>query len=641
LKDDILQPQPHTKPVTIAPEVIPPSITTFLSQSFNISVDTVDHLWEIMKDLVWTLLSAAEEQADEEASFKIHGHPLGLTARVLYPPVKTCINPECTAWQLGSLLKKEEQRRVVVFTHASGAHPAWSIHLKCRACNTNYHHNYSVKNKTCTYYGGIPSHIQVTEHQFVKLELAMQWIDLMQIVVSAMNCACLYEITQTCSSIERNESWQFLSSLTMREVWDAFVIVSLLDHQQTQRGQLQVPHDGDQKDHYTAAMCACTKQIMTHGQEELPHACYGCMQVYTSPDGTLQSTEVIVTDGVTVGRPCCAIPRCKNPLTTNHRRYCLEHQNLESVCAVEGCGQAVTSDPKTGKLQKACNDPVHVKMEAANTESSHSGKSRTQRNKIVKLNDAMESSMHDLIDKVESIPLQDTNEWYEHEIATGAVHLVQASVTTSTGVSDLAPNEPSNHDNGVPACSGKDAPVKLKAVFHRQCTNNEQLIVRPCGIISGRGTMYHHEAISNVLILVEKIFSLPHAQKLQHMIYDSNCNVLREVESRNIKFFCGMGMCVDAFHHRTKHKASDTFCREWCDMRAYPELLDTNGKFYFNSSIAEQTNVWFGSFHNICWEMTPVKYDFFLDEMILRCNCVTIATLHAQGKYPHHPHTSH
>ncbi|KAG1892917.1 uncharacterized protein F5891DRAFT_1197022 [Suillus fuscotomentosus] len=484
LKDNILQPQPHTEPVTIAPEVIPPSITTFLSQSFNISVDAVDHLWEIMKDLVWTLPDAAEEQADEEASFKIHGHPLGLTVCVLYPPVKMCINPECTAWQLGSLLKKEEQQCVVVFTHASGAHPAWSIHLKFQACNTNYHHNYSVKNKTRTYYGGIPLHIQVTEHQFVELELAMQWIDLMQIAVSVTNCTCLYEIAQTHSSTERDESWQFLSSLTTWEVWDAFVIVSLLDHQQTRRGQLQVPHDGDQKDCYTAVMHACTEWIMTHGQEELPHACYGCMRAYTSPDGTLQSTEVIVTDGVTVGWPCCAIPWCKNPLTTNHHRYCLEHQNLKSVCAVEGCGQAVTSDPKTGKLLKACNDPVHVKMEAVNMESSRSGKSRTQHNKIARLDNAMEY-MHDLINKVESIPLQDTDEWYEHEIATGAVRLVQASVTTSTGVSDLAPNEPSNHDNGVPACSGKDAPVKLKAVFRRQRMNNEQLIVWPCGIISG------------------------------------------------------------------------------------------------------------------------------------------------------------
>ncbi|KAG1881012.1 uncharacterized protein F5891DRAFT_1204281 [Suillus fuscotomentosus] len=337
------------------------------------------------------------------------------------------------------------------------------------ACNTNYHHNYSVKNKTRTYYGGMPSHIQVAEHQFVELELALQRIDL---IVSATNSR-LYEIAQARSSTERDKSWQFLTLLTTREVWDAFVIVALLDHQQMQGGRLQVPHDGDQKDRYTAAMGARTEQIITHGQEELPHACYGCMRVFTSPDGLLPSTEVIVTDGVIVGRPCRAIPRCKNPLMTHRCRYCLEHQTLESICAVEGCSQVVTRDPQTGKLLKACDDPFHTKMEAANTESSRSGKSRTQRNKTAKFNDVMESSMHDLTNGVKSIPLQDADEWYEREVATGAVRLVQASMTTSTGVSDLAPNEPSNCDNSVR--SGKDAPVKLKAVFRRHRANNEQL----------------------------------------------------------------------------------------------------------------------------------------------------------------------
>jgi hypothetical protein len=72
-------------------------------------------------------------------------------------------------------------------------------------------------------------------------------------------------------------------------------------------------------------------------------------------------------------------------------------------------------------------------------------------------------------------------------------------------------------------------------------------------------------------------------------------------------------------------------------MKAYPELLDDNGKYYFNSLIAEQTNVWFGGFHNICQEMMPVKYDFFLDEMILHQNRMTVATLRIQGKLPHHP----
>jgi hypothetical protein len=138
--------------------------------------------------------------------------------------------------------------------------------------------------------------------------------------------------------------------------------------------------------------------------------------------------------------------------------------------------------------------------------------------------------------------------------------------------------------------------------------------------------------------MIEQLYSLPRARKPQHLIYDSNCNALREVLNRRIKFFDGMGMCVDAFHHKNKHKASDTFCRDRCDMKAYPELLDDDGKYYFNSSIAEQTNVWFGAFHNICREMTPVRYDFFLDEMIKRRNRITVHTLRAQGRHPHHPH---
>ena len=89
---------------------------------------------------------------------------------------------------------------MIVFTHADGAHPAWSVHLKCRrksptpctlsirwstipclVCHTNYHNNYSVQAGIRTYYPGVPPFIQVGEHQFVQRELVMQWIDLMQV----------------------------------------------------------------------------------------------------------------------------------------------------------------------------------------------------------------------------------------------------------------------------------------------------------------------------------------------------------------------------------------------------------------------------------------------------------------------------
>ena len=56
--------------------------------------------------------------------------------------------------------------------------------------------------------------------------------------------------------------------------------------------------------------------------------------------------------------------------------------------------------------------------------------------------------------------------------------------------------------------------------------------------------------------------------------------------------------------------------------------------WFFNSSIAEQTNVWLGGYHAICWEMLVDKYDFFLDQMILHRNCITKAKLETQGHCP-------
>jgi len=39
---------------------------------------------------------------------------------------------------------------------------------------------------------------------------------------------------------------------------------------------------------------------------------------------------------------------------------------------------------------------------------------------------------------------------------------------------------------------------------------------------------------------------------------------------------------------------------------------------FFNASIAEQTNVWLEGYHSMCWEMHVDKYNYFLDEMIMR-----------------------
>jgi hypothetical protein len=129
-----------------------------------------------------------------------------------------------------------------------------------------------------------------------------------------------------------------------------------------------------------------------------------------------------------------------------------------------------------------------MKMEDARAVLSRSGKSKTQRMKTAKLNDALIASSEDHPE--DPLPVEDVDEWYEHDESTGNVRLKQALTVSSTGVSHVLP---------VEACPSKDTP-KLKAIFFRKRTNNEQLFVRPCGVISGRGTMYHHEAVSNVLV---------------------------------------------------------------------------------------------------------------------------------------------
>jgi hypothetical protein len=87
-----------------------------------------------------------------------------------------------------------------------GALPVRSVHLYCNSrsfvlrlnrlhmiqvililsflsleCQTNYHHNFRVKDGIRTYYDGIPAVIQVGEHQFAEKRLVQLWISLMLI----------------------------------------------------------------------------------------------------------------------------------------------------------------------------------------------------------------------------------------------------------------------------------------------------------------------------------------------------------------------------------------------------------------------------------------------------------------------------
>jgi len=107
-----------------------------------------------------------------------------------------------------------------------------------------------------------------------------------------------------------------------------------------------------------------------------------------------------------------------------------------------------------------------------------------------------------------------------------------------------------------------------------------------------------------------------------HIFFDNNCSIAKIV--KNDPVFKNVGLTVDVFHFKCKHSEEDRFCQENCDPSKYPELLGEDGKaWYFNSSIAEQTNAWLGGYQAICREMTTHRYNFFLDEMIRCRNIMT------------------
>jgi hypothetical protein len=117
-----------------------------------------------------------------------------------------------------------------------------------------------------------------------------------------------------------------------------------------------------------------------------------------------------------------------------------------------------------------------------------------------------------------------------------------------------------------------------------------------------------------------------------HVFFDNNCQLTLHV--KDDPFFQDIGLSVDVFHFKCKHSKQDTFCQENCNPAAFPELKTDTSEWYFNSSACEQTNSWFGNFNPITRGMKPVKFDFFLDEMILCRNEQTLKKLEKTGKNP-------
>lgn len=117
-------------------------------------------------------------------------------------------------------------------------------------------------------------------------------------------------------------------------------------------------------------------------------------------------------------------------------------------------------------------------------------------------------------------------------------------------------------------------------------------------------------------------------------LYDNNCRLYIYSAANDETLHEEIGLPVDVFHWKCKHKQSDDACSIHCNPYAFPQIRRDDDTWYFNSSIAEQTNVWMGGYHPVIREMTSLKYDFFLDEMIKEKNIMTLERLEAKGCVP-------
>ncbi|OJT04033.1 hypothetical protein TRAPUB_5269 [Trametes pubescens] len=216
-------------------------------------------------------------------------------------------------------------------------------------------------------------------------------------------------------------------------------------------------------------------------------------------------------------------------------------------------------------------------------------------------------------------------------------------MSSNPSVSSNVPETTLENDQEPPpaeaVCDAKsaDGNRRLHALFGRRRTHNEELCVTSCGVIIGRATFFGSEAVNGVIAFWRRLFptraSLPQVQW-----HDNNCRVwatLNAGPAETREYFADIALPVDVFHFKCKHKETDVVCGTHCNPYIWPELRTVEGRWRFNSSAAEQCNVWFGKYQAIVREMDVDRYNFFLDEMIKRRNRLIIAELERKGRHPY------
>ncbi|KAH8797228.1 hypothetical protein DL96DRAFT_1825368 [Flagelloscypha sp. PMI_526] len=573
----------HNYDPTGPPNRLSTDIIVFVSSQLGIKSNVITKIWDAFREVIWSRSEYSLTAERLRDSFRAAGFSRKLSELTLYPPNRCCIQQDCPNEH--HLL--EELHPIVLFTFNDGPRATYEAVLTCNACKTMYYHNYFTTRaeKSRTYYSGVPEAIETTKHHFFETNLARLFVNLLVMSwTSATNFARVYELSMTDTEVidAASNDWQGRSfRMTTDNVWNAFFILALLEDHQLRDSVLIVPNEGSQPLRFQEAIAERNYRIRTHGQVEKSHFCDKCCRWIEENDRAgerkVRKVHALVIDGITLGRPCCSAANCASPLPTTRHHFCAQHASMKNDCCVEGCNS------KAEVSWNTCSLESHRNLE----------KTHRQRN----------TAMFQLKAKLQRAAVSVPDDALDPE-------------ATSDDVEEC-PEKP------------EDGNVKIKARFGRRRTHNEQIMVRPCGIIVARKTFFGAESLTEHRAMIKEEFEERDEDLMPDVIfYDNNCRLYRHLRHNNDDLIHRVCLPVDVFHWMCKHKKTDIECSEHCNPWKFSELRGEAGiGWYFNSSAAEQTNVWLGGYHSILREMRADRYDFVLDELIYRRNRIALAKL--------------
>lgn len=229
-------------------------------------------------------------------------------------------------------------------------------------------------------------------------------------------------------------------------ILDCFFLHSLLRGAHELGIRLELPHNCDHGDRLAEAMHSRNQRSAGTGLEHWAHRCNDCFkEILDVQDGRecksisglrlsfefqtvrIDVISAVVTDGVTVGHPCCNEHNCKIPLKKVYDEYCPLHFAMNSKCAITDCNNPRVAGSRT------CNRKEHREEEERRAQR---GKKRKRGRGARKAGDGAQAKR----------------------------------------------------------------PANVDGVFSRRWTHNEQLMVRPCGIVIARATFFGAESVSAVKV---------------------------------------------------------------------------------------------------------------------------------------------